>query len=568
MKKISILVLLASLLLVFSCRTENLLETESSNVNNQISKIQLTSKKISLNEAKHKEKLLSGIKDAEISLKAMAKGINNNGVYIDIDNLIYIENGPDYHTYTFNIIREGTGDDTPLENLVLSPLTDGTYREVLVTYNLSSKEKDILREGGMVDFSKKMTFTPLQNNIFSKYTSGGQDCHMEIDSYYTKCSENVHDHGEQYPTCTAGKPSEIVYVIKEVCIPNNGGGESPYNPIDPYNPPGNDGGNGNNEGGDEYGGSSPCNGTGVLTGPQAPVSDPGFDQGGGCTGIPTQPNTALSFSSIIINLPAELKNTLDDNPDFKNGLETYYNINHKSVKAKNFVLWGTIFKWDNPSTTWKQFNNWFMTKSEGQDGEYISSLDNILNSAQYQTKQMPTYSQFVSAFPKVDYPGYPGYYLKMPASQVYPIIGGYLESLYNDKKDNGPFRNACAARWSLGMNGAGILIPQNNISISGANINGQPRYYIVNSTAAGDFMQKTFGNPTHKLQGADANNATKIANFLNGKTGIYVVVNNSYEEAGYYGHIDLIQNGHIPGGANVQNVPGGIKSIRIWEFTP
>ncbi|MBM7419854.1 MULTISPECIES: hypothetical protein [Chryseobacterium] len=355
MKKISILVLLASLLLVFSCRTENLLETESSNVNNQISKIQLTSKKISLNEAKHKEKLLSGIKDAEISLKAMAKGINNNGVYIDIDNLIYIENGPDYHTYTFNIIREGTGDDTPLENLVLSPLTDGTYREVLVTYNLSAKEKDILRAGGMVDFSKKMTFTPLQNNIFSKYTSGGQDCHMEIDSYYTKCSENVHDHGEQYPTCTAGKPSEIVYVIKEVCVPNNGGGESPYNPIDPYNPPGNDGGNGNNEGGDEYGGSSPCNGTGVLTGPQAPVSDPGFDQGGGCTGIPTQPNTALSFSSIIINLPAELKNTLDDNPDFKNGLETYYNINHKSVKAKNFVLWATMFKWGNPSTTWEQF---------------------------------------------------------------------------------------------------------------------------------------------------------------------------------------------------------------------
>lgn len=255
--------------------------------------------------------------------------------------------------------------------------------------------------------------------------------------------------------------------------------------------------------------------------------------------------------------------------DYLNTLYIYFqNEYYNMAEPESFVLWALQFKKDNPNVTLVQFQNWFMTKSEGQDGEHISNLDNILNSAQYQTKQMPTYSQFVSAFPKVDYSGYPGYYLKMPASQVYPIIGGYLESLYNDKKDNGPFRNACAARWSLGMNGAGILIPQNNISISGANINGQPRYYIVNSTAAGDFMQKTFGNPTHKLLGADANNSTKIANFLNGKTGIYVVVNNSYDEAGYYGHIDLIQNGHIPGGANVQNVPGGIKSIRIWEFTP
>ena len=63
----------------------------------------------------------------------------------------------------------------------------------------------------------------------------------------------------------------------------------------------------------------------------------------------------------------------------------------------------------------------------------------------------------------------------------------------------------------------------------------------------------------------------KVADFLKGKTGIYVIVNNDPRPrdqggAGYTGHIDLIQNGHIPWGSNHLNVPGGIKYIRIWQF--
>src|SRR5690606_39156064 len=140
----------------------------------------------------------------------------------------------------------------------------------------------------------------------------------------------------------------------------------------------------------------------------------------------------------------------------------------------------------------------------------------------------PTYSQFVSAFPKLNYYGYPGYFRQMPASLVYPIVGGNLESLYNNSgKDNGPYRNACTVRWSLGMNGAGILIPNNSLSRQGANVNGQPRYYYLQAKTAGDFMQKTFGNPTHQLTGTNANNSTVVANFLKGKTGIYVIVNNN-----------------------------------------
>ncbi|SHF39866.1 T6SS effector amidase Tae4 family protein [Chryseobacterium takakiae] len=223
----------------------------------------------------------------------------------------------------------------------------------------------------------------------------------------------------------------------------------------------------------------------------------------------------------------------------------------------------------NPDTTWEQFQNWFITKSEGQDGEYIDNLDDIQNTIQYQPKQMPTYSQFVSVFPKLPYPGYAGYFKQMPAKDVYELVGDPLKSLYISKGgDNGIYRNACTVRWSFALNALGILIPQNSLSLRGADINGQPRYYYIRAVTAGDAMQKIFGNPTHKLEGADANNPNKVAAFLKGKTGIYVIVNNDASQANYTGHVDLIQNGHIPGGANAYGVPGGIKSIRIWEFKP
>ncbi|WP_299177603.1 T6SS effector amidase Tae4 family protein [uncultured Chryseobacterium sp.] len=255
-------------------------------------------------------------------------------------------------------------------------------------------------------------------------------------------------------------------------------------------------------------------------------------------------------------------------------IATWFNAQNNTaptVKLNNFKFanFALNFLIQNPETNWLEFESWFITKSNGSDGEYISNLDDILNTIQYQTKQMPTYSQFVNAFPKLDYPEYPGYYKQMPASQVYSIVGDPLKSLYlSTGGDNGNYRNACTVRWSLAMNNLGILIPQNSLSLRGADVNGQPRYYYIRATTAGDAMQKIFGNPTHKLEGAEANDAVNVAKFLDGKTGIYVIINANSTLAGYTGHVDLIQNGYIPGGSNHTNVPGGIKSIRIWEFTP
>lgn len=46
-----------------------------------------------------------------------------------------------YHTDTFRIDRENAPADAPIENLVLNPLPDGTYKELLVSYNLTVQEK-------------------------------------------------------------------------------------------------------------------------------------------------------------------------------------------------------------------------------------------------------------------------------------------------------------------------------------------------------------------------------------------------------------------------------------------
>lgn len=529
MKKISSLMLLA-LVFLLSCRTDQFPEKE---VYNNTSAFQLTSKRISLNESKHKAKLLPELEQVENMFKTFSKSnaqgklVNyGEGVSIDTESVIYIENGPNYHTYTFNIIRDNALPTNPVENLVLTPLTDGTYKELLVFYNLTIQEKQILLNGGLVNTKGKTTITELSQGTYTPLSKGMTACGWQETYTMMGCSDvhdgvSTHNSGntETWGSCTADrKPGlymTMVYKCDFIFTGNETGGEE-------YGP------------GDEN--TEPCNGNGVATNPTDPNTNIGE---GGCSGVVTIPTLSMSFSMIVRSLPSEVKILLNSNTAFYNGLNTYYTAN-QTPQGENFVRWAAQFSWENQNVTWAQFQNWFMTKSEGQDGEYIANLDDVLNSIQYQTKQMPTYSQFVSAFPKLNYTGYPGYYLKLPAAQVYPIIGGDLENLYNDKKDNGPFRNACAVRWSLGMNGAGILIPNNSVSIKGADVNGQPRYYIVNSEAAGSFMQKTFGNPTHKLEGADANNSNKIANFLKGKTGIYVVTNNNPVDAGYYGHIDLI----------------------------
>ncbi|WP_143882838.1 hypothetical protein [Chryseobacterium binzhouense] len=235
MKKISFLMLFALSFLVLSCRTEDFHNEE---VNQTISQPRLTSKRISLNEAKHKARLLTEIDKAETALKSLSKTniqgkviSYNNGVLIDTDEVLYIENGPNYHTYTFNLVRENALPTDPVENLVLSPLSDGTYKELLVSYNLSSQEKETLRNGGFVDTKNKTTITELSQGTYNPLSKGMTACGwQEQDTFVTVCSENQHGmwNTESWGDCSAdrkpGWHTTMVYRCDFIYTGNETGG--------------------------------------------------------------------------------------------------------------------------------------------------------------------------------------------------------------------------------------------------------------------------------------------------------------------------------------------------------
>ncbi|UFH30887.1 hypothetical protein LNP04_12970 [Chryseobacterium sp. C-71] len=275
-------------LTAYSCRTDQFPEKETYN---NSSKFQLTSKRISLNEAKHKDLLLPEIEKAESAFKSLSKNNVNgkvvdygNGVSIDTDDVIYIENGANYHTYTFNIKRQNAPEDAPLENLLLSPLPDGTYQEFLVTYNLTAQEREKVRNGEPVNTKGKTTITELAKGTFN---SGGQlakmSCNWHEETVWQGCSHIVKGQSyhnasniDDWPNCKADVKPSVYTIVTGGCIT-----EQPEY-IDPGNSGGGSSGGGGGPGGD---GSNEC--TTVANNP----GEVGIIDENGChVGGATQPN--------------------------------------------------------------------------------------------------------------------------------------------------------------------------------------------------------------------------------------------------------------------------------------
>ena len=385
MKKINSLMLFALAFLLIGCRNDQITEKEAYN---NSSAFQLTSKRISVDESKHKARLLPEIENAETVFKSQAKSFGNtieynNGVSINTDDVIYIENGPNYHTYTFNIIRESASADAPVENLLLSPLPDGSYREFLVTYHFTEEEKQALLSGSDVDRTGKMSITELEKGTFGNPLAKSSSCNYETVDVYIPCGQGVHNSGNvgSWGSCkwqSEGFSAPVYYSL--VALVCTGGSESPGDGTPP--PPG--------------GGSS--GGGGSIDGdPPAPPKDPsceiappsnpqpGLVDGNGCPiGIPTQPILSKPFSLIVRNFSGL-------SPEFYNGLEAFYNANNQSYEAETFVIWASQFSTDNTSVTWPQFESWFLT------GDQIFN-NNLLQLITQYSYKIPQYN--VS-----DYPG-------------------------------------------------------------------------------------------------------------------------------------------------------------------
>ncbi|WP_194293667.1 hypothetical protein, partial [Chryseobacterium sp. Hurlbut01] len=149
-----------------SCRQDILHEQETYN---NSSAFQLTSKRISLDEAKHKDKLLPELQKAKKEVEKQKLNIQGklvdigNGIIIDTDEVIYMENGPDFHTYTFSVVRENAPANAPVENILMSPNTDGSYRVFHIVLNLSEADKTKIANREYVDYKNKQQVTELAN---------------------------------------------------------------------------------------------------------------------------------------------------------------------------------------------------------------------------------------------------------------------------------------------------------------------------------------------------------------------------------------------------------------------
>lgn len=292
-------ILWLSLLAVFnfmlqSCRNDHFLEQETYS---NSSKFNLSSKTISLNESKHQLKLIAELDKVQTELKSIKTNVSGkvvnygNGVSIDTDNVIYIENGSNYHTYTFKINRENAPIDAPVENLLLVPLPDGSYRELLVVYNLTAQEKQKILSGIGVDTKGKTTITELTKGTFN---GGGQlaktTCGYKEETYWQDCSEHIHNQSNvnEWVNCTASTKPSVYTVVSFRCWEEQDE-TIDTTPIDGGTSDG--GGTSGNTGTGGGATTEPCDTT-IPTSPEQGLTDPN-----GCPiGSPTLPNLGITIN--------------------------------------------------------------------------------------------------------------------------------------------------------------------------------------------------------------------------------------------------------------------------------
>lgn len=305
----ALLVFAAIAWILLGCRHDNF--NEGSGYSNS-GKFHLVTSRISLKESKHLQQLLPALAESksvlnkELRKTAAAKSMSfGDSITINTDDVVYIENGPNYHTYTFNIMRNSAANSSLVENLVLTPLPDGSYKEIITSYNFTSEEKQNIIDGFGVSTKGKVTIKELSNAPFN---TGGQltsktvvasTCSLQEETVWQGCSQHnpdgtsVHNQGNvgSWGSCTASVKPRVYTIMVVVCTDvyddgstytyNSGAGEA-----DPLNP-------GNPESGNPP--IIPCTEPSVYTVPTDP-SQP-TDLNGCPTGIPTVPNLSTALQT-------------------------------------------------------------------------------------------------------------------------------------------------------------------------------------------------------------------------------------------------------------------------------
>ena len=233
---------------------------------------------------------------------------------IDTNRVIYIEN-QNYHSYIFRIERNKVVAGDPIDNLMLTPNGDGTYKEYLIQYYLSEQELQKVNQGTLTIPTNRINMFEL---LPGTYNNGqlvqelSQNCvWTTVFLGYTTCSENVHSNGEGPSQCSAGTRSQPVYGSYWRCESID---DTPF-PGNPSLPGGDEGGNGGG------GGSTgpPCNSCPppspcieIPTDPTQPSTGIG-DDGGCIIGIPIIPNLPNPKSTPCDKIKKVGKNSVTKN---------------------------------------------------------------------------------------------------------------------------------------------------------------------------------------------------------------------------------------------------------------
>lgn len=345
-KKISWLFLLTVFLSLFSCRNDLIPEQQAYDNSSQF---RLTSKRISLNQSRHKTKLITELQQAEAVLKKANTSVNGKLVsygnfIIDTDQIVYIENGPNYHTYTFRIVKKNEQADAPVENLIFTPLTDGTYRKLLVSYHLTPQEKQLLQSGVQISTKGKATVSVLGTGTLNIPTAKTiQVCGYVAYEYYTWCSENIHHNGEGSGECSADVKSHLVTGYMYSCEYLDTGGDNGADGA-----PSGTGSSGSGDDGSGSGGENQytwqCPNPQVFTGPQQAGSDPTDQEG--CYVVPTEPNMGEPQT------PCEKIKTQRDDDSFKKRMDTLQSKTGLKKETGYIQKWGGSYEYkDNASAT-------------------------------------------------------------------------------------------------------------------------------------------------------------------------------------------------------------------------
>ncbi len=312
-----------------ACRSDYLQDAEQRNdliTNGLITKI------ISLNESTHKTRLLSELSNSKQMLSkhplknALGKTVNfGDSISINTDQVIYIENGPNYHTYTFAIDRNNPQPGDPVENLLLSPLPDGTYQEFLVKYNFTEQEKEIIRNDGYVDRTGKVNISQLtgqfQAGVLNKSTY--TECTYQDVTVDVPCRDPggaAHMPGE---SCKMqGSDRAFSYTINILVCSEK---QDPV--MQPSPDPGGTGGGGG-------GGTPTTNPDTCATVATSPNEVGIVDENGCITGIPTQPNVPRTT-------PCEKTKTLMQRPEVQAKVTDLKQHTGPNEKGYKFMKDGT-----------------------------------------------------------------------------------------------------------------------------------------------------------------------------------------------------------------------------------